>query len=328
MQVNWYGRTDLCAVLTSDIVINSGTFSADGHYTPAAGETVSWMYYLIGSEKQPYTGTFDGGGYTIRGLYVSRRGYYDGESFAEANYAGLFRRLSGATVKNLTVTGYVDGRFYVGGIAGYADDTTKILNCRSECIVVSGKSTHPHASDPESVIRYAGGIVGYNAGSVTACCNTGTVTGIDSVGGLTGGSTGAVSDCYNTGAVTASGQNAGGIAGNGGTVSYSYNVGTVTGGAEIANNAAVNECFFLGTQGRSAEAFADGTVPAARIRGIPNVSASGCPTAACGCRCWRGRSCPPRTRAVRPPVPKRRYAPCAGMPTAIRTPGTMWAARR
>lgn len=267
MQVNWYGRTDLCAVLTSDIVINSGTFSADGHYTPAAGETVSWMYYLIGSEKQPYTGTFDGGGYTIRGLYVSRRGYYDGESFAEANYVGLFRRLSGATVKNLTVTGYVDGRFYVGGIAGYADDTTKILNCRSECIVVSGKSTHPHASDPESVIRYAGGIVGYNAGSVTACCNTGTVTGIDSVGGLTGGSTGAVSDCYNTGAVTASGQNAGGIAGNGGTVSYSYNVGTVTGGAEIANNAAVNECFFLGTQGRSAEAFADGTVLTALIGG-------------------------------------------------------------
>ena len=267
MQVNRYGRTDLCAVLTSDIVINSGTFSADGHYTPAAGETVSWMYYLIGSEKQPYTGTFDGGGYTIRGLYVSRRGYYDGESFAEANYAGLFRRLSGATVKNLTVTGYVDGRFYVGGIAGYADDTTKILNCRSECIVVSGKSTHPHASDPESVIRYAGGIVGYNAGSVTACCNAGTVTGIDSVGGITGGSTGAVSDCYNTGAVTASGQNAGGIAGNGGTVSYSYNVGTVTGGAEIANNAAVNECFFLGTQGRSAEAFADGTVLTALIGG-------------------------------------------------------------
>lgn len=267
MQVNRYGRTDLCAVLTSDIVINSGTFSADGHYTPAAGETVSWMYYLIGSEKQPYTGTFDGGGYTIRGLYVSRRGYYDGESFAEANYAGLFRRLSGATVKNLTVTGYVDGRFYVGGIAGYADDTTKILNCRSECIVVSGKSTHPHASDPESVIRYAGGIVGYNAGSVTACCNTGTVTGIDSVGGITGGGPGTVSDCYNTGAVTASGQNAGGIAGNGGAVSYCYNVGTVTGGAEIANNAAVNECFFLGTQGRSAEAFANGTVLTALIEG-------------------------------------------------------------
>lgn len=266
VQVNRFGRTDLCAVLTSDIVINSGTFDADGRYTPAAGETVSRMN-PIGSETQPYTGTFDGGGYTIRGLCVSKRSYYNGESYSESNHAGLFGKLSGATVKNLTVTGYVDGRFYVGGIAGYADDTTKLLNCRNECIVVSGQSTYPYISDPESVIRYAGGIVGYNAGSVTACCNAGTVTGIDSVGGITGGGLGTVSDCYNVGAVTASGQNAGGIAGNGGTVSYSYNVGTVTGGAEIANNAAVNECFFLGTQGRSAEAFADGTVLTALVAG-------------------------------------------------------------
>ena len=266
VQVNRFGRTDLCAVLTSDIVINSGTFDADGRYTPAAGETVSRMN-PIGSETQPYTGTFDGGGYTIRGLCVSKRSYYNGESYSESNHAGLFGKLSGATVKNLTVTGYVDGRFYVGGIAGYADDTTKLLNCRNECIVVSGQSTYPYVSDPESVIRYAGGIVGYNAGSVTACCNAGTVTGIDSVGGITGGGPGTVSDCYNVGTVTASGQNAGGIAGNGGTVSYSYNVGTVTGGAEIANNAAVNDCCFLGTQGRSAEAFADGTVLAALVGG-------------------------------------------------------------
>lgn len=266
VQVNRFGRTDLCAVLTSDIVINSGTFDADGRYTPAAGETVSRMN-PIGSETQPYTGTFDGGGYTIRGLCVSKRSYYNGESYSESNHAGLFGKLSGATVKNLTVTGYVDGRFYVGGIAGYADDTTKLLNCRNECIVVSGQSTYPYISDPESVIRYAGGIVGYNAGSVTACCNAGTVTGIDSVGGITGGSTGTVSDCYNVGTVTASGQNAGGIAGNGGTVSYSYNVGTVTGGAEIANNAAVNECFFLGAAGQTAGAFADGTVLAALVAG-------------------------------------------------------------
>ena len=271
MQVNRYGRTDLCAVLTSDIVMNSGTFDADGRYTPAAGETVSRMN-PIGSETQPYTGTFDGGGYTIRGLRVSKRNYRNyynsnGGGFDEGNHAGLFGKLSGATVKNLTVTGYVDGRFYVGGIAGYADDTTKLLNCRNKCIVVSGKSTHPYASDPESVIRYAGGIVGYNAGSVTACCNAGTVTGIDSVGGITGGGPGTVSDCYNMGAVTASGQNAGGIAGNGGTVSYSYNVGTVTGGAEIANNAAVNDCCFLGAAGQTAGAFADGTVLAALIAG-------------------------------------------------------------
>lgn len=262
LQVNWFGRTDLCAVLTNDIVINSGTFDADGRYTPAAGETVNDLY-AIGSKERPYAGTFDGGGYTVRGLCCSNKDIID-STVQDAVYpAGLFGWLKGATVKNLTVTGYVDGRAYVGGIAGHADAGTTILNCRNECIVVSvdqfGGGYGP--------AQYAGGIVGYNAGSVTACCNTGTVTGIDSVGGITGGGPGTVSDCYNTGAVTASGQNAGGIAGNGGAVSYCYNVGTVTGGAEIANNAAVNECFFLGTQGRSAEAFADGTVLTALIGG-------------------------------------------------------------
>lgn len=262
LQVNWFGRTDLCAVLTNDIVINSGTFDADGRYTPAAGETVNDLY-AIGSKERPYAGTFDGGGYTVRGLCCSNKDIID-STVQDAVYpAGLFGWLKGATVKNLTVTGYVDGRAYVGGIAGHADAGTTILNCRNECIVVSvdqfGGGYGP--------AQYAGGIVGYNEGKVTACCNTGTVTGADSVGGIAGGPAGTVSDSYNTGAVTASGQNAGGIAGNGGAVSYSYNVGTVTGGAEIANNAAVNECFFLGTQGRSAEAFADGTVLTALIAG-------------------------------------------------------------
>ena len=262
LQVNRFGSTGLCAVLTNDIVINSGTFDADGRYTPAAGETVNDLY-AIGSKERPYAGTFDGGGYTVRGLCCSNKDIID-STVQDAVYpAGLFGWLKGATVKNLTVTGYVDGRAYVGGIAGYADARTTILNCRNECIVVSVDLFNTEYGRAQ----YAGGIVGYNEGKVTACCNTGTVTGADSVGGIAGGGTGAVSDCYNVGAVTASGQNAGGIAGNGGTVSYSYNVGTATGGAEIANNAAVNDCCFLGAAGQTAGAFADGTVLAALIAG-------------------------------------------------------------
>ena len=262
VQVNRFGRTGLCAVLTNDIVINSGTFDADGHYTPAAGETVSWVY-TIGSEERPYTGIFNGGGHTIRGLYRDNRDACDSRVPDAVYPAGLFGWLKGATVKNLTVMGYVGGRACVGGIAGYADAGTTILDCRNECIVVSADLFDRKYGRAQ----YAGGIVGYNEGSVTACCNTGTVTGIDSVGGIAGGSTGAVSDCYNTGAVTAGGQNAGGIAGNGGTVSYCYNVGAVTGGAEIANNAAVNDCCFLGAAGQTAGAFADGTVLTALIGG-------------------------------------------------------------
>lgn len=263
LQVNWFGRTDLCAVLTNDIVINSGTFDADGRYTPAAGETVNDLY-AIGSKERPYAGTFDGGGYTVRGLCCSNKDIID-STVQDAVYpAGLFGWLKGATVKNLTVTGYVDGRAYVGGIAGYADARATILNCRNECIVVSVDRFGGRYGSAQ----YAGGIVGYNEGKVTACCNTGTVTGADSVGGIAGGPAGTVSDCYNVGAVTGT-SHVGGIAGNGGTVSYCYNVGAVTGtpGAEIANNAAVSKCFFLGTQGMSAEKFANGTVLAALIDG-------------------------------------------------------------
>ena len=261
LQVNWFGRTDLCAVLTNDIVINSGTFDADGRYTPAAGETVNDLY-AIGSKERPYAGTFDGGGYTVRGLCCSNKDIID-STVQDAVYpAGLFGWLKGATVKNLTVTGYVGGRACVGGIAGHADAGTTILNCRNECIVVSvdqfGGEYGP--------AQYAGGIVGYNEGKVTACCNTGTVTGADSVGGIAGGPAGTVSDCYNVGAVTGN-SHVGGIAGSGGTVSYCYNVGTVTGGVEIANDATVSKCFFLGTQGMSAEKFANGTVLAALIDG-------------------------------------------------------------
>ena len=262
MQVNRFGRTDLCAVLTSDIVINSGTFDADGRYTPAAGETVSGMN-PIGSETQPYTGTFNGGGYTIRGVYRDNREALN-SLYSDAVYpAGLFGWLKGATVKNLTVTGYVGGRACVGGIAGHAAAGTTILNCRNECIVVSVD----RFSGEYGPAQYAGGIVGYNEGKVTACCNTGTVTGADSVGGIAGGPAGTVSDCYNVGAVTGD-SHVGGIAGGpAGTVSYCYNVGTVTGGVEIANNATVSKCFFLGTQGMSAEKFANGTVLAALIDG-------------------------------------------------------------
>ena len=261
LQVNWFGRTDLCAVLTNDIVINSGTFDADGRYTPAAGETVNDLY-AIGSKERPYAGTFDGGGYTVRGLCCSNKDIID-STVQDAVYpAGLFGWLKGATVKNLTVTGYVDGRAYVGGIAGHADAGTTILNCRNECIVVSVD----RFSGEYGPAQYAGGIVGYNEGKVTACCNTGTVTGADSVGGIAGGPAGTVSDCYNVGAVTGD-SHVGGIAGSGGTVSYCYNVGAVTGGVEIANNATVSKCFFLGTQGMSAEKFANGTVLAALIDG-------------------------------------------------------------
>ena len=65
-----------CAVLTNDIVLNDGTFAEDGSYTPGpSGKTAEeWTpigKYTNDNDNTPYTGTFDGQGHTIKGLYVN-----------------------------------------------------------------------------------------------------------------------------------------------------------------------------------------------------------------------------------------------------------------
>ena len=71
-------NTSASAVLTADIELSGET------WTP------------IGSESTPYTGTFDGQGYTISGMTIEN---------AES-YSGLFGNVTG-TVKNFTVTGSI-----------------------------------------------------------------------------------------------------------------------------------------------------------------------------------------------------------------------------
>lgn len=89
-----------CAVLTADIDLSNEKWTPIGKYTDD-------------NDKTPYTGTFDGQGHTIKGLYVNS---------ASDAYVGLFGCLEGAAVRNLTVDGYVQGCNTVGGIAGYASN--------------------------------------------------------------------------------------------------------------------------------------------------------------------------------------------------------------
>lgn len=82
----------------------------------------------IGTSENPFTGTFDGNGNTISGLYIS--------SFNENNVAGLFGQNNG-TIKNLEVTGSISvddeentyELAYIGGIAGINNGT--VSNCKN-----------------------------------------------------------------------------------------------------------------------------------------------------------------------------------------------------
>ncbi len=207
----------LCAKLMNDIDLGGDA------WTPIAPETITYEGTTYG-----YCGTFDGGGHTISGLNVS----------GEFDFAGLFGRVTGGTIKNLTVAGSVtgssDNTSVAGGIAGSAQKCT-IEACANLCSVSAG--------------QYVGGIVGqiHNA-TVRDCYNVGTVTGGSNAGGIVGMTTSqsnnTIVNCYNVGNVSAS-PYAGGILGEAGPVD-------------------VSNCYYLEGTAEKAIGFGDVNYPAAR----------------------------------------------------------------
>ena len=165
------------AVLTADITINKDIDDP----------TYKWM--PIGDVYNQYTGTFDGRGHTISGLYCSI-------SSGSVNvYAGLFGYIgSGGTVKNVKVDGTVSAckNAGVGGVSGYNRGT--INNCS-----FSG-NVNVTSNGDKYVLCAVGGVCGYNVfGTITNCCNTGNVSGDSGayVGGVCGYNNGAtITNCY------------------------------------------------------------------------------------------------------------------------------------
>lgn len=267
------GRTqklDACATLTADIVLNDGTFAEDGSYTPGPSSAALTEWSPMGNQYRiaAYSGTFDGAGHTIQGVYCNS---YRGAS-------GLFGYIDGATIRGVRVTGYfnADSAEYAGCIVAFAQNS-RITGCVSTASINGDHSSqsatggivgiaesNTQVSDcinygtvkciiSESNATNAGGIVGWLADSsnITNCSNFGTVIGLTYgsytpsiyVGGIVGFAwTKSISDCYNAGAVrineqgnSSATQVAGGIAGFAGfndtnpvQISNCYNVGSVT----------------------------------------------------------------------------------------------------
>ena len=146
-----------------------------------------------------YTGTFDGNGNTISGLYIDD---------STANYQGLFGYVgTGGKVQNLSVSGKVSGNNYVGGIAGQnrgsvedCDFTGSVSGNSPVGGVVglnSGYSTVENCYNIGEVSgNISGGVVGWNSGSVTNCYNIGNVSGNIYVGGVVGYNGDSVTNCY------------------------------------------------------------------------------------------------------------------------------------
>ncbi len=132
--------------------------------------TKDWESVGYGSFNETglaYTGTFDGKGYTISGLRLTKAT----SVYRQASYAGFFGRLKGATVRNVTFDSpsVTDGA--AGVIAGYAENT-EIENCHARNATVTGKS------EAEKSVHNTGGLVA-DAGegvSISNCTVTGTIT--------------------------------------------------------------------------------------------------------------------------------------------------------
>ena len=198
--VNEEGKTDINITLDTDLTLT-------GEWTP------------IGTESQPYTGTFNGKDKTITGLTVNQEG---------TNYVGLIGYLgSGGKVQNVVLEGVQitsdNSSGYAGGVAG--DSWGTIENCS-----VSGSV---------SGTTFAGGVVGSQwGGSITGCNSSATVKGVIFAGGIAGetNSGASLTGCYATGDVTVendgtNNSHAGGVVGynGGGTLTACYATGSVTG---------------------------------------------------------------------------------------------------
>ncbi len=216
----------LNAVLTADIDLGGHAWKAIGPFTST-------------SERFGYTGTFDGAGHSISGLYVN--------DTTRGN--GLFGYVYvGGTVKNVTVSGSVTSpdQYNAGVVAILAGG--RIENCTNHADVAVGQN------------NYAGGVCGYmtnysaKSSVVTGCRNTGKVSGKNFVGGIVGNASDGtdVTNCRNSGAISGT-ENVGGVVGSSSLpISGCSNTGVITGAkGKIAGivgftNKNITECYNTG----------------------------------------------------------------------------------
>ncbi|PTN32228.1 GLUG motif-containing protein [Desulfonatronum sp. SC1] len=188
-----------------------------------------------GQFPAPYfTGTYDGGGYTISGLFINRPG---------SDFQGLFGFAENATIKNLGLIGVnITGANNVGGLVGAIQGFpgTTVSNSYATGAVngadnvgglvgwiVGGSVSNSYATGAVNGTTSVGGLVGLNSasGTVTNSYATGAVNGTVRVGGLVGWNAGIVTNSYATGAVAGGGADVGGLVGlnpASGTVTKSF----------------------------------------------------------------------------------------------------------
>ena len=228
------GAKDLSAnaILTDNIIVNKGVLNEYKNLVFGKDFT---PWEPIGTYEDSYSGTFNGQGHTISGLYFNDSG---------ASNVGLFGCIDEGKILNV---GVLDSYFQFstkgGGVCG--ENYEGILQNCSNSSTVNGNNENSRTGGVCGMNSYGtireckntgsvrgknmtGGVCGENSnsGDITNCFNEGTVSGQNFVGGVCGGSYGKIKSCYNTVYVYEDGT--------------SYNIGSVCGsGYDVTN------CYYL-----------------------------------------------------------------------------------
>ncbi|MBR5515604.1 MAG: hypothetical protein IKU52_05325 [Clostridia bacterium] len=167
-------RNDLCGSyrLANDIVFESADFEEGGaFYNNGKG----WQ--AIGGEEDPFTGNFDGAGFSVKNLYVNiDETLEEGASI----YASLFGKNEGSvenvSVSDCRISARYNGksaRIGVYSAAIVSNNSGTVSNCNA-----SGEIYAEALSSNEKVFAFAGGICGTNFGKVLSCRNDSHVSAV------------------------------------------------------------------------------------------------------------------------------------------------------
>ena len=177
--------------------MNEGVLDAVNKGQVSESDFIEWKPIgTYDSYDAVYTGTFDGQGHTISGLYFNH---------PDASYVGLFGYIgANGKISNVGVSdSYFQFRMKGGGVCGKNDKDGVLQNCSNSSTVI-GKNQNSRT----------GGVCGDNSGTVRDCKNTGSVSGENFVGGVCGINLGTIKSCYNTGSVHGTDIYVGGVCGN------------------------------------------------------------------------------------------------------------------
>lgn len=249
-------------VLANDITFTEADFEEGGAFYNSGNGFIP-----IGGSYPYFTGTFNGQGYTIDGIYInrpdeSRVGLFGcvkqgndtrlenlklvNVSIIGSYYVGGVVGDAYGVISNCEITGNVSGEKYVGGIVGDCS-ANLVISCSAQGKISSSDSYlggligYTNSSAHTSVIScfstasvigggdYIGGLVGYSySATVSSCYAIGDVEGVYYVGGLIG-RYGKATNCFAKGDVSGN-NNVGGLVGRtGGEIANCYATGGVYG---------------------------------------------------------------------------------------------------